>query len=115
MKYAIIQIGAKQYKVREGDEISVEKLEGQEAEKVSFDQVLLLADKNEKRIGRPNLTDVIVTGKISAQTKGKKIRVATFKAKSRYRRVKGHRQQLTKLVIEKISEKKKSSKKTARK
>jgi large subunit ribosomal protein L21 len=102
MKYAVVQTGAKQYKVKEGDRLLVEKLEGKEGDKLDFDQVLLISDKDKKKIGQPI-------------TKGEKIRVATYKAKSRYRKVKGHRQQLTEVAIEKIFEKKKSSTRTRKK
>lgn len=114
MKYAIIQTGSKQYKVSVGDQILVEKLEGKEGDKVTFDQVLLLADKSASYVGRPNLTNAKVIGKIITQATGEKIRVATYKAKSRYRRVKGHRQKLTKIAIEKISEGKRPSAKTGK-
>lgn len=105
MKYAIIQTGAKQYKVKEGEELLIEKLQGKEGDTLTFSEVLLMVDNGTSRIGQPTLTNVVVKGKILAQIKSEKIRVATYKAKSRYRRVKGHRQQLTKIQIEKISEK----------
>lgn len=100
-KYAIVKIGGSQYKVAEGDEIQVDKIEGEKGKAVSFDEVLLLADE-EIKIGEPLVKGAQIKAKIIEQFKGDKIRVATFKAKSRYRRVKGFRPQLTKIKIEKI-------------
>lgn len=104
MKYAIIRHGSKQYKVKEGSEITIEKIEELPGEKLVFKDVLLLSDDNEGDIGRPNLPNLVVSAKILEHVKDKKIRVATYKAKSRLRRVKGHRQKLTRVLIEKISQ-----------
>ncbi len=109
MKYAIIQSGSKQYKVSEGDEILLEKLDGEKGEKITFEDVLLVADADKIKVGTPRVNNFRVIGKIVSQTKANKIRVATYKAKSRYRKVKGHRQHLTKVAITNI----KSSRKTA--
>lgn len=102
MKFAVIKTQGQQFKVKEGDEIEVDKLDLGEGKEIIFDQVLLLVEGEKVKIGRPTLSGVVVQGKVLAQTKGKKIRVATFKAKSRYRRVKGFRPQITKVRIEKI-------------
>jgi large subunit ribosomal protein L21 len=115
MKYTIIEAGSKQYKIKEGDEILVEKIEGKEGDKVKFDKVLILVDGEKRHIGQPYVSSVLVEGKILSQIKGDKIRIATYKAKSRYRKVKGHRQRFTKIKIEKISEKRKSSAKPRKK
>ncbi len=102
MKYAVIKTGGKQYKVSEGEELFIEKIAGKNGDSVVFDQVLLLVNEKKADIGRPLVEKAKVKAKILAQTRGKKIRVAKFKAKSRYRRVKGHRQALTQVKIEKI-------------
>lgn len=102
MKYTIIKIGGKQYKVSEGDELLVEKIEGKKGDSIVFDQVFLLVDDGKVNIGQPLVKGAKVGAKILEQTKGEKIRVVKFKAKSRYRRVKGHRQRLTKVKIERI-------------
>lgn len=114
MKYAIIQTGSKQYKVKEGDQILVEKLDMKEEGKPSFTDVLLLKTDKETIIGRPKVKNAVVLGKIMNHTKGEKVRVATYKAKSRYRRVKGHRQVKTKVLIEKISTQGKTATKAQR-
>jgi len=111
MKYAVIRTGSKQYKVEEQSTIAVEKLEGKPGDRVNFEEVLLLADNGKVRIGQPQLADITVKGKIVSQEKGEKIRVATYKAKSRYRRVIGHRQRLTQVHIDSISTGESSQKK----
>ena len=102
MKYAIIRTGGKEYKVSEGEEILIEKLSGKKGDSVVFDQVLLLVDDKKIDIGQPLVEKARVKAKVLEQAKGEKIRVVKFRAKSRYRRVKGHRQKLTKIRIEKV-------------
>lgn len=103
VKYAVVKIGGSQFKVAVGDELNVEKLEAEKGKTVEFDEVLLLVADEKVKIGRPLVKGAKVKAKILDQVKGKKIRVATYKAKSRYRRVKGHRKLLTKIRIESIS------------
>lgn len=103
MKYAILKIAGKQYKVSEGEIFEVDKLEGEKGEKLTFEEVLLLNDGKDVKVGQPYIQGAKVTAEILEQLKGEKIRVAKFKAKSRYRRVIGFRPQLTKIKIIKIS------------
>lgn len=102
MKYAIVEISGSQHKVAEGEEIEVDKIEGKKGKKLTFDKVLLVVDEKKKRIGNPLVKGAKVSAEILDQFKGKKIRVATYKAKSRYRRVIGHRSLLTKIKVNKI-------------
>ncbi len=102
MKYAVIKTGGKQYRVCQGDEIEIEKISTPEGKTVTFDEVFLLVDEKKIKIGRPQVAKAKVKAKVLSHFKGKKIRVATYKAKSRYRRVKGHRQQLTRVKISSI-------------
>lgn len=97
--FAIIKTGGKQIKVSQGDEIFVEKLEGEENDQVLFSEVLMIDDK----IGTPLLQDACVVGKIIKQGKQKKIIVFKYKPKKNYRRKYGHRQPYTKVLIEQIS------------
>jgi len=90
-KYAIIKLSGKQYRVEVGDEFIVDKLDLQEGEKLTCD-VLLVKDDDKVLLGTPQLEKNSVELEIVNQQKGKKLRVAKFKAKSRYRRVFGHRQ-----------------------
>lgn len=103
MNYAIIKTGGKQYKVSPGETLNLEKISGKPKEKISFKEVLLLVDDKKIHLGQPLVKNAIVTAEILEQKKDKKIRVAVFKAKSRYRKVKGHRQSITRVKIVKIS------------
>lgn len=103
MKYAVVEISGHQYKIAEGEEFDVDKIEGEKGKKLTFDKVLLLVDEKKISLGKPLVKKAKVIAKIVDQFKGKKIRVATYKAKSRYRRVIGHRSQLTKIKVEKIT------------
>ena len=99
--YAIIKTGGKQYNVEEGKVITIEKLDVSEGDKVTFDEVLLLAGDTVK-IGQPIVEGAKVIAKVLAQGKEKKIRIFKYKAKSNYRRRQGHRQPFTKVQVEKI-------------
>lgn len=103
MIYAVIKTGGKQYKVIEGEVVEVEKLEGKDKSKIVFDQVLLIADEDKLKVGKPLIKGAKVQAEIVAQVKGEKIRIAKFKAKSKYRKVQGHRQKLTQVKIIKIN------------
>ncbi len=100
--FAVIKTGGKQYKVREGDMLVVEKLDANNGS-VTFDQVLLLADGTDVRIGQPTVPGVTVTANVVGEGKGKKKMVFRFKAKTRRRKKKGHRQPYTKVQIDKIT------------
>lgn len=102
MKYAVIKTGGKQYRVAEGDQLAVEKIEVKKGKPVEFKEVLLVASDKSAKIGRPLVRGARVKAELLDQVKGKKIRVATYKAKSRYRRVKGHRQSLSRIKITQI-------------
>lgn len=98
-QYAIISWGNQQYRVSPGEEIDVLGLKDKkEGEKVSFDKVLLVKDK-EIRIGQPLVEEASVEAEVLNQFRGEKIRVATYRAKSRYRRVKGFRPDFTRLKV----------------
>jgi large subunit ribosomal protein L21 len=104
MKYAVISTGSKQYKVSEGDIIEIDRLAVKPQDSYTFPEVLLYVDGDKKLIGTPVVSTVTVTGEIIENKKGKKIRVAKFKAKARYRKVIGFRSSLTKVKIGTISE-----------
>ena len=97
---AVIKTGGKQYRVTEGSVIYVEKLEGNDGDKVTFDQVLMLDSK----VGNPYVSKASVEGVIVKQGKQKKIRVFKYSQKDRSnRRTLGHRQPYTKVEIKKIN------------
>jgi large subunit ribosomal protein L21 len=101
MKYAVIKTGGKQYRVAEGETLTVEKINIEEGKPVEFDQVLLLVKDGQVEVGTPVLK-AKVKGTVKDQAKDKKIRVSRFKAKTQYRRTVGHRQPVTVVRIEKI-------------
>jgi large subunit ribosomal protein L21 len=100
--YAIIMTGGKQYNVQVGDEIFIEKLEGDAGALLKFDQVLALSDENGFHAGSPTIDGVIVEAEIVKQGKQKKVIVFKYKAKKGYRNKKGHRQPYTRVRINKI-------------
>lgn len=90
--YVVIQLGAKQFLIKEGDKIIAEKIEIKDGESLNIKEVLLSYDGSKTQIGDPYITGANVELVSDGVEKGEKIRVAKFKAKSRYRRVTGHRQ-----------------------
>ncbi len=100
--YAIIATGGKQYKVSEGDVIKVEKLGVAAGETVTFDEVLLVNDK-EIVVGNPTVANASVTASVVTEGKDKKVIVYKYKRKSGYHKKNGHRQSFTKVKIEKIN------------
>lgn len=97
--YAVIQTGGKQYRVRAGDTVLVEKLDGAVGDTVQFDKVLLLSGDDAVSVGQPHLDGAKVTGEIVEQTLGKKLVVYKFKRRKDYRRRNGHRQKYTAVKI----------------
>jgi len=100
--YAIVDSGGKQYRVKEGDILKVEKLAGEVGDNVSFEKILMFSDDENVNIGTPLLEDVTVNGHIVEQGKAKKIIVFKYKRRKRYRRKQGHRQQFTAVKIDSI-------------
>ena len=100
--YAIIDSCGKQYKVSEGDVVFFEKLDAEEGKSVSFDNVVLVSDGKDVKIGTPYVRGAKVEGTVVAHGKGNKILVYKYKAKKNYRRTQGHRQPYTKVEIKSI-------------
>ncbi len=115
MKYAIVSSGGKQYIAREGEPIEVDRLQLDIGKPVEFKEVLLAVDGSTIKVGTPLIKGASVKGKVLDQVKAKKIIVFKYIPKERYRRKKGHRQQYTRVSIDKITmtsaEKKTKSKK----
>ena len=99
--FAVIKTGGKQYKVQEGDTLSIEKLEHAD-NNVVFDQVLLWVKAKDIKVGKPLVPGAKVEAKVLEDGKGKKKMVFRYKAKTRRRKKKGHRQPYTKVQITKI-------------
>ncbi len=100
--YAIIATGGKQYKVSEGDIITIEKLGVEAGEKVTFDQVLAVAG-DDMKVGTPTVAGASVEASVVAEGRGKKVIVYKYKRKTGYHKKNGHRQSFTKVKIEKIN------------
>lgn len=100
--YAVVATGGKQYKVSEGDILRVEKLAGDVGDTVSLDQVLMVSDGEDVRIGRPLVENAAVNASIVEQGKAKKILVFKYKRRKRYRKKQGHRQAFTAIKIDNI-------------
>ena len=100
--YAIIQTGGKQYRVAPGDVLRVERLPGERGDEVMLDQVLLVTDDSEVRVGQPLVENASVRGQILLQGKAKKILVFKKKRRKGYRRRQGHWQLFTAVQIQEI-------------
>lgn len=101
--YAIIETGGKQYKVSEGDVITVEKLAAEAGSEYSFDKVLVLSKENDITVGAPYVAGAKVTASVIGDGKAKKVIVYKYKSKKGFHKKKGHRQPFTKLKINAIS------------
>ena len=100
--YAIIATGGKQYTVKEGDEIVIEKRGVEAGQTVTFDEVLFVGGENAK-IGNPTVAGATVSATVVKEGRGKKVVVCKYKAKKGYTRKNGHRQPFTRVKIEKIN------------
>ena len=114
--FAVIKTGGKQYKVAEGDTITVEKLDTEAGKDVTFDSVLMLGNGDDVTVGAPLVAGASVFGEVEEQTRGDKIIIRKKRQRQTYRRTKGHRQHLTVVKITGISaDGKKPAKKAAAK
>lgn len=100
--YAVIATGGKQYRVCEGDQIRVEKLDEAPGGKVVFDHVLLFADGEDVAIGTPYVEGSKVTGEVQEHGKAKKIDIIKFKRRKHHIKRMGHRQRYTQIKITRI-------------
>lgn len=100
--YAVVRTGGKQLRVAPGQAIRVEKLEGAVGDTIELDEVLLVGDEGEPRIGMPLVEGAKVVGTITAQRRGPKIVVFKMKRRKGYRRKTGHRQAYTELRVDRI-------------
>ena len=100
--YAVIQTGGKQYRAEPGQTLWVEKLAGNAGDKVSFDQVLLVANDGKVAVGKPTVAGAKVSGSIVEQGLGEKLVVFKFRRRKNYVRRNGHRQEYTAVKIDGI-------------
>ena len=101
--YAVIVTGGKQYRVKEGQTVKVEKLTAEEGSNVDFDRVLMVADGEDIKIGAPYVDGGKVTATIKSHGRGKKIKIVKFRRRKHSRSQMGHRQSYTELQITGIS------------
>ncbi len=113
--YAVIQTGGKQYRVANGDVITVEKLEGDAGATLAIEPVLMVNDGKASQVGAPVVEGASVTAEVVEQTRGKKIIVFKKKRRQGYRRTMGHRQELTVLRVLDVTGKPATKKKAAAK
>jgi len=100
--YAVIVTGGKQYRVKEGDVLSIEKLGVENGRTVGFDRVLLIEDGEGVLVGTPVLENALVLAEVLETYKDEKVLVFKKKRRKQFRRTRGHRQQLTKVRVEGI-------------
>lgn len=103
-EFAVIQTGGKQYQVKAGDTLKIEKMPGdyKKGDKIIFDQVLLVDNGSETTIGTPYISGAKVEAVFEVEGKAKKVEVVKYKAKSRYFKRSGHRQPFFQVKIESI-------------
>ncbi len=101
--YAIVEVGAKQYNVKVGDSLNVEKQVGEKGKIISLEKVLLVAKGDAVEIGRPYLKSALVKAKVVGDLKGKKIISYKYRRRKSSDWKKGHRQQLTRIEIKEIA------------
>ena len=103
MTHAIIETGGKQYRVKEGDILFIEKLPSEEGDTVKFDNVLAIFGESGPTFGAPLISGASVSASVVKNGKSKKIIVYKMRPKKGYRKKQGHRQPYTKVQIEKIT------------
>ncbi len=101
--YAVIKTGGKQYRVTPGLRLKVEKLETEVGGNVTIDQVLMVADGEDVKIGAPLIQGAKVQAKVLSHGRGDKVMIFKFRRRKHYRKTQGHRQSYTEIQIEKIA------------
>jgi large subunit ribosomal protein L21 len=100
--YAIIEVGAKQYRVKKGDILEVEKFPAQEGKEITLDKVLLVSGDKKVEVGQPYLKEVKVAALVLKQTRGPKVVSFKYRRRKASKSKKGHRQFLTRLEVKEI-------------
>ncbi len=100
--YAIVETGGKQYRVKPGDVLDIERVDGELESEIRFDRVLAVSDGGGLRIGTPIVDGAVVTGKVLDHGRRDKIVVFKYKRRKNYRRKRGHRQWFTRVQVEEI-------------
>lgn len=103
--FAVIKTGGKQYKVKAGDLVKVEKLDAEEGKTIKISDVLMVVDGEQTTVGTPNVKGATVSAKVNSHGRGPKIKIVKFHRRKHHRKQMGHRQAYTELSILKISAK----------
>lgn len=102
MKLAVITASGTQIPVQEGQSVQLDRIDQKEGSAIEFPDVLLVVNDDTVEVGQPAVSGSKVIGEVVSHSKGKKIRVSTYRAKSRYHKTKGSRHQYTTVMIKKI-------------
>lgn len=97
--YAVIQTGGKQYKVEQGDTLRVERLGAAEGEQIELDDVRLIADGDDIKVGTPRVDGSKVEARVRSHGRGKKIEIVKFRRRKHHQKRNGHRQDFTEIEI----------------
>jgi len=100
--YAVMRSGGRQYRASVGDTVRVDRLGAEVGQRLELDQILLVADGDDVKVGRPAIEGAKVVTTVVAQEKGPKLRVFKYRPKQRYRVRAGHRQHYTRLRVDEI-------------
>ncbi len=101
--YAVFRTGGKQYRASEGDKLRVERLDAEVGDNVQFDEVLLVGEGANIKLGSPTVAGGKVEAKVTAQGRAKKVEVVKFKRRKNYKRLYGHRQHYTEVEVTSIA------------
>jgi large subunit ribosomal protein L21 len=101
--YAVFRTGGKQYRASQGDRLRLERLPAEVGDAVEFDQVLLVGEGADVKVGAPLVSGGKVAAKVLAQGKGDKVMIIKFRRRKHYRRTQGHRQAYTEVEITSIT------------
>jgi large subunit ribosomal protein L21 len=101
--YAVIKTGGKQYRVNAGDKLKIEKLDAEVGSEVTFEQVLMVGDGADVKVGSPFLAGATVKATVLNQARGDKIHIFKMRRRKHYRKSQGHRQYFTEVQIAGIS------------
>ncbi len=102
--YAIVEIGSQQYRVSKGDEIEIQKLEGEIGQRIEFKNVLLIADGENIAVGQPTVKEAKVIGELIGQGKEKKVIAFQRRRRKDSKRKQGHRQPFTRIKVVEINQ-----------
>ena len=103
--FAVIKTGGKQYKVKAGDLVKVEKLDAEEGKTIKISEVLMVIDGEQTTVGTPIVKGASVSAKVNAHGRGSKVKIVKFQRRKHHRKQMGHRQAYTELSITKITAK----------